>query len=227
MAQEPTRYVSSAERIFGETMALFAERDFHGVSTREIASSAGLNVATVRYHVGGKLDLYHAILRRLHEEDMEVLSGALGGVDAEELARDPTALERVLRGFLDGFVDLMAARSERPGELLGRARRAGTVRADPDLRLFFKSFLWMLYGRFVTGPVDWEGRYGDPRDPTNLEAFKAFMHDYLVQTPGLGGGGWVSAERTKTTPLDRYRTVKPVKMPRTREADEDGATWAA
>lgn len=56
-----------AERIVERATRLFAERSSHGASSRELAPSAGLNVATVYYHVDGKLDLYHGVIRTLHE----------------------------------------------------------------------------------------------------------------------------------------------------------------
>ena len=40
MAQEPTGYVSSAERIFGETMALFAERSPDAICRRITAEDS-------------------------------------------------------------------------------------------------------------------------------------------------------------------------------------------
>ena len=41
---------------------LFATRGFHGVSVRELTSEAGVNLATVSYHFGGKAGLYEALI---------------------------------------------------------------------------------------------------------------------------------------------------------------------
>ena len=40
---------------------LFAQHGYHAVSMRDIATGAGVPVALVSYHYGGKLELYHAI----------------------------------------------------------------------------------------------------------------------------------------------------------------------
>jgi len=44
---------------------LFAQNGYHGVSMRTLASEAGVNLATVGYHFGGKAGLYKAILQNL------------------------------------------------------------------------------------------------------------------------------------------------------------------
>ena len=41
---------------------LFAERGFHGVSVRELASAAGMNLSMISYYFGGKEALYAAVL---------------------------------------------------------------------------------------------------------------------------------------------------------------------
>ncbi|WP_419786647.1 TetR/AcrR family transcriptional regulator [Pseudodesulfovibrio sp.] len=44
---------------------LFAQRGYDGVSMRTLANEAGVNLATVSYHFGGKSGLYQAILQRI------------------------------------------------------------------------------------------------------------------------------------------------------------------
>ena len=44
---------------------LFAERGFHGVSVRELAKAAGMNLSMISYYFGGKELLYAAVL---HEQ---------------------------------------------------------------------------------------------------------------------------------------------------------------
>ncbi len=44
---------------------LFAMNGFHGVSMRMLAAEAGVNLASVGYHFGGKAGLYEAIIREI------------------------------------------------------------------------------------------------------------------------------------------------------------------
>ncbi|QJB57119.1 CerR family C-terminal domain-containing protein [Pseudodesulfovibrio sp. zrk46] len=46
---------------------LFAQNGFHGVSMRTLAAEAGVNLATVGYHFGGKQGLYEAIMDAIIE----------------------------------------------------------------------------------------------------------------------------------------------------------------
>lgn len=56
------------ERILEAALPLFAELGFAGTSTRKLADGAGVNVATLAYHFGGKEGLYQAVIERLYEE---------------------------------------------------------------------------------------------------------------------------------------------------------------
>ncbi len=49
-------------RLLATATPLFAERGYHGVSVREIAAAAGVNVSMISYYFGGKEGLYAAIL---------------------------------------------------------------------------------------------------------------------------------------------------------------------
>lgn len=53
----------SAARILRCAEGLFAERGFDGVTTREVASAAGVNVATLHFHWSDKRTLYEAVCR--------------------------------------------------------------------------------------------------------------------------------------------------------------------
>jgi AcrR family transcriptional regulator len=68
---------ASRERIIAAATSLFAEHGYDGTSTRRIAAEAGLNMATVAYHVGGKPDLYREVMLRAHLAEQRVLTDAL------------------------------------------------------------------------------------------------------------------------------------------------------
>jgi len=69
------------DRILNAAERLFAKRGFHGVSVREIARAARVDVALVSYHVGKKAQLFEAVLLRraevLNEERVQMLEDCL------------------------------------------------------------------------------------------------------------------------------------------------------
>jgi len=54
-------------RILSAATPLFAKHGLNGVSIRDLASAAGVNMAMISYHFGGKKELYAEILKRQFE----------------------------------------------------------------------------------------------------------------------------------------------------------------
>ncbi len=63
------------ERLIEVGMKLFGMNGFNGVSMRNLASEAEVNLATVGYHFGGKQGLYEAILWKIVSVRDEVMPG--------------------------------------------------------------------------------------------------------------------------------------------------------
>ena len=65
------------ERILDAAEQLFAQRGFYGVPLRDITRAAGVDVALVGYHFGGKRELFAAVFERraevLNRERLELL----------------------------------------------------------------------------------------------------------------------------------------------------------
>ncbi|HJV65196.1 MAG TPA: TetR family transcriptional regulator [Geomonas sp.] len=55
---------------------LFARRGLNGVSTRELARAAGVNISMISYHFGGKAGLYEAVLREVFAGMLEIAAFA-------------------------------------------------------------------------------------------------------------------------------------------------------
>jgi AcrR family transcriptional regulator len=97
------------ERILDAAEQLFAQRGFYGVSLRDITQAAGVDVALVSYHFGGKRELFTAVFERraevLNRERLELLEDvrrrALPGVPSLEAIANSffePLLERSARG---------------------------------------------------------------------------------------------------------------------------------
>jgi AcrR family transcriptional regulator len=97
------------ERILDAAEQLFSQRGFYGVSLRDITQAAGVDVALVGYHFGGKRELFAAVFERraevLNRERLELLESvrraALPGAPALEAiinAFTQPLLERSARG---------------------------------------------------------------------------------------------------------------------------------
>lgn len=72
-----SRERNGKERILDAAEQLFARRGFYGVSLRDITQAAGVDVALVGYHFGGKRELFTAVFERrseiLSRERLELL----------------------------------------------------------------------------------------------------------------------------------------------------------
>ena len=217
IARIPKTSNESHERIIQAATLLFAEHGYHGVSARQIADAVGLNVATVHYHTGGKRELYLSVIRRLYEQEQALVVSALDAQTAETWA-DPERLWTALTTLADALVDFLDQHPERARlymhrwleaddemtpveaglslalhgpllEVLQRAQVAGAIRPDADIKLFLRSFTWLLFSYFVTGPIDWRAWRGDPHAPESLTAFRAYLRDYLARMLGISPVG--------------------------------------
>lgn len=59
---------SARERLMHTAMRAFAARGFDGVTIRDLAQEAGVNIAAVNYHFGSKEDLHQAVMTRALSE---------------------------------------------------------------------------------------------------------------------------------------------------------------
>jgi len=84
-----------SERILDAAEALFARHGYDGVTMRQIAQGAQVDVALANYHFGKKLDLFHAVFERR----AEILSSSRRKLLMSAKGRDQT-LEQVIEAFL-------------------------------------------------------------------------------------------------------------------------------
>lgn len=109
--------LSTRERLLRSAAELFARSGYRGASVRRICDLANANPGAVSYHFGGKRQLYRAVLRRAAAalahpaptEEAEV-QGEVQPLKVtevvnrvfERIAREPAAVELLLRDLADG-----------------------------------------------------------------------------------------------------------------------------
>jgi AcrR family transcriptional regulator len=98
------------ERILDAAEQLFAQRGFYGVPLRDISRAAGVDVALVGYHFGGKRELFAAVFERraeiLNRERLERL---------EEVRRAALPGAPALEAIIGAFTLPLVERSARGG----------------------------------------------------------------------------------------------------------------
>jgi AcrR family transcriptional regulator len=92
---------------------LFAKNGYNDVSMRTLAAEAGVNLATVGYHFGGKSGLYEAVI----QEITKVRDRIFPPVEAVKARLDqagdtPEERAAVVDWFMDSLIDGLLVRSE-------------------------------------------------------------------------------------------------------------------
>jgi AcrR family transcriptional regulator len=105
----------SKQRILAAAEELFAAFGYEGTSIRQIAQKAGVPVALVSYHFGGKLGLY----RRVFESHAPtIVAERRAGLALAELERDP---DRRLAAIVNAvLLPMLKLRADEGRQSLGR-----------------------------------------------------------------------------------------------------------
>jgi AcrR family transcriptional regulator len=98
---------TTRERILDAAERLFAAQGFHAVSVRDITASAGVDVALVNYHFGGKLALFEDVFMRraevLNAERLRRLELVVA-----KAAPKPPSIEAIIDAFTHPLLDRSA-----------------------------------------------------------------------------------------------------------------------
>jgi AcrR family transcriptional regulator len=188
------------ERILAAATRLFAALGYDGASTRMIAEAAGLNIATVSYHLGGKRDLYLAVMERAHRIERTTLEAGLA-----EFTPDPAGVHRLVDRYLDFCVehpeiialwvhrwlsdaeDIAHLEQEYARSLVDAvvATVQPVAAAGTDLEYAVMTVIWSTHG-FATGGVpDAKGRRARVDDAAAVERFRTQLHRLAGALLGL------------------------------------------
>ena len=104
--------VEKSERILDAAEELFAAHGYDGVTMRQIASLAKVDVALANYHFGKKLDLFHAVFNR-RGEFLSRLRRDVLLTNKKQAQGAPQTLEQIIEAFLSPLK--IAQQSNDPG----------------------------------------------------------------------------------------------------------------
>ena len=95
---------STPESLLDAAEALFSAEGYDAVGIREIADLAGANIASIRYHFGGKRELYTETVRRAMQRKSTQIAWQI--LEGKPTSRRDAAerLARFIRTFLDGMI---------------------------------------------------------------------------------------------------------------------------
>ena len=159
----------SRERILAAATALFAEHGYDGATTRLVAAAAGLNVATVAYHVGSKADLYREVMRRAQAAEAEAVDAALDafrtaaaedaagavrglvGADLDFCLEDPNIPALWMRRWLADAAEVVGPEAEYAKPLIDAVcaaveRELPGVAAAAEVEMTVWTILWSTHG---------------------------------------------------------------------------------
>lgn len=106
------RGAETRAQLIETALDVFGELGFDGASTRLIAGKAGVNLAAIAYHFGGKEALHVAVARHIADEIAANIGPALAtAATPEGLASPDVARETILR-VLGSFIDVILGKAD-------------------------------------------------------------------------------------------------------------------
>lgn len=136
------RGIAALDDLLSTTEALLVERGYHGLSMRDIAQAAGVNLGSVYYYSRSKEDLIRlAIERRIAPINAERVR-RFRMIEAAPPADHSVALRAVLGAFIEPALTIAGAKSEEDA----RRTRAVHTRIHRDAAPEIVNMVYALYG---------------------------------------------------------------------------------
>lgn len=137
----------SREKLIHVAGRMFAEKGFDGVTTRQIAGAAKVNISLISYYFGGKKGLYLAVIEDFVKKAQELMHGNMARVDVEGLSKQSYVAE--MRKIMSAMVGIRLAVPYMP-VLLHREMLAGFPHAKPIFEQVFASLAEKMIGFMET-----------------------------------------------------------------------------
>lgn len=195
IAQDPGRTDPTELRLIRAATELFAHRGFDGVTIRDLAEAATVNVAAVHYHFGGKRELYAAVIESVFAPLKAVLNAQREAIALARCSAEPTAARQALECCIRGLMQRLF-HEERPswaGMFLARESVQPTSAMDRVfdclIRPAWEAFLEVLelirpdlagseQVRFIASSIVGQCLYYQHARPVVLATFQRTTLDY-------------------------------------------------
>lgn len=188
------------ERILQAATRVFAALGYDATTSRLIADTAGVDVATVADQIGRKREVYLAVMERAFQTQRPVIDAAVA-----EFTPDRAGVYRLI----DRYLDLCVAHPEVPALWIHRwlsdaadiaqledryvrplfAMVVDAVRpvAAPgvDVEYSVLTVIWCVHGFIQGGVYDAQGQRKGQGNPRTLERFRAHLKRLFERSLGL------------------------------------------
>lgn len=176
LESSPPLEANSRAKLCEVARQLFAEKGLEGVSTRDLAGAAGVNVSLISYYFGGKEGLYKQVFLDFAQEAQSQLARLFSAYDEAQLSRESyVALMQglvramvtfksqnrdisklIMREMIEGmpyareiYETLFDSMARRVIEMLMAAQKKKIIRADIDAPLLFFSLIHTVDCHFL------------------------------------------------------------------------------
>lgn len=106
------RGTETRAQLIDAALDVFGELGFDGASTRLIASKAGVNLAAIAYHFGGKEALHIAVARHITESIAANIGPALALAATPDSLASAEAARQTTQRMLGGFIDVILGKAD-------------------------------------------------------------------------------------------------------------------
>lgn len=171
----------SRSRLIQTAASLFAEKGFDGVSTRDIAAAAHVNISLISYYFRGKEGLYLAVLEDFTSEARARMLDLFDNFNPETLTREiyRERMQMLIRGIVEmkfrtPYVTRLIHREILAGmprtktfvnnmfesttktilAMMGAAQKKGFLREDLHLPTYMMTMVHALDGYFLASRCD-------------------------------------------------------------------------
>ena len=193
----------SKEAIFNTALQLFARQGFAATGMRQIATEAGVNLATINYFYGSKVGLLRVILETFSANFVDVLETNLAGDEApdvrirrtvkaiaEYFSRQPERVIITISELPHDTPEIIDLKLDMHHRLAAVFERHIFDRLDADLRerlplaLIGPAIASLVASRFLFRPVVEKSRYAG-YDPADIESYAENIAELVLN--GISG----------------------------------------